>query len=462
METTLVPQSTVPNLFSQYRLGTAFDEMFVEPARPRPHYQTLFQRLQGIAPEEFRRRKTMTDLSMLQDGCGFTVYRQEEGIERVWPMDPGAADRSRERMAAHRDRAGAAADRPEPVSQGRLSRSEDPARRGDRRAAGLRGQFFRHEFVGAKVPKDIYIHICGTDLVRDDAGQLSGAGRQRPHALGRQLHAAKPAGAQTGFSANLRTVRRAGHRRLSGRLARRAALHRPQPPARTDHRAVDARAFSTRPISSTPSWPSAWASSWSKAAIWSSIATASSCAPRTGWRASTSSIAASTTIFSTRSRFGARQHAGRAGPGERLPRRQRLAGQQHRHRHRRRQGHLSLRARHDPLLPRRGSDPAQRGDVPAAGQEPHEPHPGEPRQAGGQDGQRVGRLRHADRPGLDRRPAGRIPRADPRPARAITSPSPRSNFRSTRLSSKATWKGGTSTCGRSCSAAKKSRSCPER
>ena len=32
-----------------------------------------------------------------------------------------------------------------------------------------------------------------------------------------------------------------------------------------------------------------------------------------------------------------------------------------------------------------------------------EPHPGQPRQAGGQDGQRVGRLRHADRPGLDGR-----------------------------------------------------------
>src|SRR5262249_56891116 len=30
----------------------------------------------------------MTDLSMRQDGVGFTVYRQEEGIERVWPMDP--------------------------------------------------------------------------------------------------------------------------------------------------------------------------------------------------------------------------------------------------------------------------------------------------------------------------------------------------------------------------------------
>src|SRR5205823_14334529 len=33
------------------------------------------------------------------------------------------------------------------------------------------GVFFRREFMGAKVPKDIYIHICGTDLIRDADGQ---------------------------------------------------------------------------------------------------------------------------------------------------------------------------------------------------------------------------------------------------------------------------------------------------
>jgi len=170
METTLVPHSTVPNLFSQYRLGAAFDEMFAEPGRPRSHYQTLFQRLQGIAPEEFRRRKTMTDLSMLQDGCGFTVYRQEEGIERVWPMDPvprivpasewlhietGLVQRLTALNLFLKD----------------VYHEQKILRDGviDARLV-YEGQFFRHEFVGAKVPKDIYIHICGTDLVRDDTG----------------------------------------------------------------------------------------------------------------------------------------------------------------------------------------------------------------------------------------------------------------------------------------------------
>src|SRR4051794_21775303 len=78
----------IDGLFQGYTLGTAFDEMFDRDLRPRPHYVPLARRLQKLLPEEFRRRKAMTDLSMLQEGVGFTVYRQQEGIERVWPMDP--------------------------------------------------------------------------------------------------------------------------------------------------------------------------------------------------------------------------------------------------------------------------------------------------------------------------------------------------------------------------------------
>src|SRR6201997_5086108 len=81
-------ESTTSDLLRSYALGAAYDEMFEAPLRPRTHYRALFQRLASLTAEEFRRRKAMTDLSMLQDGVGFTVYRQEEGIERVWPMDP--------------------------------------------------------------------------------------------------------------------------------------------------------------------------------------------------------------------------------------------------------------------------------------------------------------------------------------------------------------------------------------
>src|ERR1700716_2140514 len=85
---TLTTDRVTNGLLEGYSFGAAYDEMFERPQHPRPHYQALYRRLLTLSPDESRRRKAMTDLSMLQDGVGFTVYRQEEGIERVWPMDP--------------------------------------------------------------------------------------------------------------------------------------------------------------------------------------------------------------------------------------------------------------------------------------------------------------------------------------------------------------------------------------
>jgi uncharacterized circularly permuted ATP-grasp superfamily protein len=158
-------------LFDGYNLGAAYDEMFSAGLQPRPHYEALFRRLNSMAPDEFRRRKAMTDLSMLQDGVGFTVYRQEEGIERVWPMDPVPRIIPADEWA-HIERG---------LGQRLLAlnlflkdvyhdqhilrdRVLDPR-------LVYQGAFFRREFMGATVPRDVYIHVCGTDLVRDADGR---------------------------------------------------------------------------------------------------------------------------------------------------------------------------------------------------------------------------------------------------------------------------------------------------
>ncbi len=165
------PAAPADDLFRGYALCAAYDEMFAAPGVPRPHYQSLYRQLAALGSDAFRRIKVMTDLSMLQDGVGFTVYRQEEGIERVWPMDPvpriiPAAEWEHiekglvQRLLAlnlflkdvyHeqfilRDR----------VIEPRLI---------------YEGAFFRREWMGAAVPRDIYIHVCGTDLVRDADGR---------------------------------------------------------------------------------------------------------------------------------------------------------------------------------------------------------------------------------------------------------------------------------------------------
>jgi uncharacterized circularly permuted ATP-grasp superfamily protein len=158
-------------LFQGYALGAAYDEMFDQALRPRPHYEVLFRRLQGLAPEEFRRRKAMTDLSMLQDGVGFTVYRQEEGIERVWPMDPvpriiPAREWSHIERGLIQRLTALNLFLKDIYHEQRILRDRvfDPR-------LIYEGGFFRREFVGASVPRDIYIHICGTDLVRDADGR---------------------------------------------------------------------------------------------------------------------------------------------------------------------------------------------------------------------------------------------------------------------------------------------------
>jgi uncharacterized circularly permuted ATP-grasp superfamily protein len=162
-------------LFAGYELGEAFDEMFAPGTAggptPRSHYQPLHGRLLQTSPEDFRRRKAMTDLSMRQDGVGFTVYRAEEGIERVWPMDPVPRI-----IPATEWRQ---------IEEGLTQRinalnlflwdvyHEQHILRDGVVPAGLvlQGGFFRREFVGVNVPRRIYIHVCGTDLIRAADGE---------------------------------------------------------------------------------------------------------------------------------------------------------------------------------------------------------------------------------------------------------------------------------------------------
>jgi uncharacterized circularly permuted ATP-grasp superfamily protein len=157
--------------FFGYTSGPAYDEMFGPAGRPRPHYRQLYRRLSALTPEEFRRRKAMTDLSMLQDGVGFTVYRQEEGIERVWPMDPipriiPASEWDQiERGLTQRVTALNLFLKDIYHDQFILrDRVVDPR-------LIYEGAHFRREFMHAPVPRDIYIHVCGTDLIRDTDGR---------------------------------------------------------------------------------------------------------------------------------------------------------------------------------------------------------------------------------------------------------------------------------------------------
>ena len=64
-----------------------FDEMFEAAGQPRPHYRVLADQLAALSVEEFEERRHAVDVSFLNQGIGFTVYGQEEGLERIFPFD---------------------------------------------------------------------------------------------------------------------------------------------------------------------------------------------------------------------------------------------------------------------------------------------------------------------------------------------------------------------------------------
>ena len=76
-----------PILKGDYSVGNFFDEMFLESGEPRPHYRALFDRLSNLTIDEFNARRRAADISFLYQGITFTVYNENEGIERIFPFD---------------------------------------------------------------------------------------------------------------------------------------------------------------------------------------------------------------------------------------------------------------------------------------------------------------------------------------------------------------------------------------
>jgi uncharacterized circularly permuted ATP-grasp superfamily protein len=137
----------------------------------RPHYKDLLARFQGMPLEEFCRKRTLADTSFLTQGITFTVYNDAQGTERIFPFDlipriiPATEWALLERGLEQRIRALNLFLHDIYHEQRILKEKVIPAE------YVLSAAHFRPEFMGFNVPRDIYIHICGTDLIRDKDGR---------------------------------------------------------------------------------------------------------------------------------------------------------------------------------------------------------------------------------------------------------------------------------------------------
>ena len=157
--------------FQNYQPETFFDEMFAAPGEVRPHYKDLLARFQGMSREEFCRKRTLADTSFLTQGITFTVYNDDQGTERIFPFDlipriiPADEWAMLERGLEQRIRALNLFLHDVYHEQRILKEKVIPEE------YVLSAAHFRKEFMGFNVPRDIYIHICGTDLIRDKDGR---------------------------------------------------------------------------------------------------------------------------------------------------------------------------------------------------------------------------------------------------------------------------------------------------
>ncbi len=159
------------SLFADYEPGTFFDEMFEGDRATRPHYKAVETSMGEMTPADYSQRQRTADSAFIRQGVTFTVYGDKEGTERIFPFD------LMPRIIPRREW--------ERVEQGLVQRITalnhflHDIYHGQKIVQDKvvpeelvkSASHYRPEFRGVDVPHDIYIHICGTDLVRDKDGE---------------------------------------------------------------------------------------------------------------------------------------------------------------------------------------------------------------------------------------------------------------------------------------------------
>ena len=157
---------------SQYMLDHAYDEMFEARDVLHPHYQPLLKHFAALPPDELQRRKQAADLSFLNQGITFTVYGRDEGTERIFPYDLLPRIITSEEWAV--------------VERGLTQRIvalnlflKDIYNEGRILDDGIvprevvySCKHYRRQMAGLQVPRNVYIAVCGTDLIRLESGEF--------------------------------------------------------------------------------------------------------------------------------------------------------------------------------------------------------------------------------------------------------------------------------------------------
>ncbi|HEY2329049.1 MAG TPA: circularly permuted type 2 ATP-grasp protein [Verrucomicrobiae bacterium] len=157
-------------MLRKYKVNSGFDEMQCARKGVRSHYKKFHKLFKGLKPQEFQAKREAIDTAFLRQGVTFNVYGDAAGAEKIFPFDlvpriiPAGEWDFLERGLTQRITALNLFLHDIYHEQKILKDGVIPE------FYVLSARHFRREFVNFEVPKGIYIHICGTDLIRDKDG----------------------------------------------------------------------------------------------------------------------------------------------------------------------------------------------------------------------------------------------------------------------------------------------------
>ncbi|NWH07190.1 MAG: circularly permuted type 2 ATP-grasp protein [Alphaproteobacteria bacterium] len=156
--------------FRDYALGAPYDEMFDESGGVRAPYRELYTRLIALPLEELYRRQMACEQSFLHQGITFTVYGDDRATERIIPTDLLPRIITAKEWA-HIERG---------LKQRILALNlflkdiyHDALIIRDGvvpRDLVYGAPNFRREMRGVSVPRDAYVSVCGSDIIRREDG----------------------------------------------------------------------------------------------------------------------------------------------------------------------------------------------------------------------------------------------------------------------------------------------------
>jgi uncharacterized circularly permuted ATP-grasp superfamily protein len=155
-----------------YLLDHAYDEMFVSHGQLHPHCELLLQHFASLPTDELQRRKQAADLSFLNQGITFTVYGREEGTEKIFPYDLlprliTAAEWAKVEQGLTQRITALNLFLKDIYNEGRILRDGIVPRE-----VVYSCKQYRRQMMGLQVPRNVYIAVCGTDLIRLENGEF--------------------------------------------------------------------------------------------------------------------------------------------------------------------------------------------------------------------------------------------------------------------------------------------------